>query len=524
MLETFLILGVPLALGFAILSIAGIGLRMDLLGMLGWSWTIGAVGQGAFVFLWCLSGIGFEHVFLPVLGEMLLIFFVLRGTRPIKDREVVERAPRWSMRVFYCGLAVTFVVLIGRFLDASLEPAFTHDEAHHWVLRAKILWHTGGFGGEFFNEMQGHVQHKDYPWLNPLLQLWSFILHSDVSIVVNRLPIQAFAISQVLILASLLRRVIHPALAGLLLVIYISPGESIVATTLAQGDAMVGHGLLCAIAAWTRARLDAHAGWYRIAALCLAMMVVSKNEGILYLACGFAGIAAAWIVAVRRVPLGLVLGLGLCGALIAIRAWLASRLEGGGLADYLGLFAEPMVFASLAALAGLALTCVVDRSPLAMSLLPWLATPLLAAALHFGFNAYYDFASPVTQHGLLSRLFAQLDDNAGPLAEYFFGEYAANGVASAWMPYAVLALLVLRPASWWPSLLAPTIALLAAYLGIAATFVATPAGVDWHLTTAGVRVWFQLFPATLLWFALAASRAAPLLNRDAKLLGKLPAA
>jgi hypothetical protein len=270
--------------------------------------------------------------------------------------------------------------------------------------------------------------------------------------VANRLPIQLFAFAQLLIAAGALRRIVRPSIAALLLLILVAPEEAHNQARVAQGDLMVGLGALVALDGWLRWQRERRAAAFRLMAVGLALMLWSKNEGLLYAAC----IAAA-----------------------AFLSWLVGR--GTGSAE------QP-------------------ESPEGRRW-PWLGLPVGVLVLHVGFNAFFGLGSGFLsnerrEQGIFSLLVSQFSERGSAVLGYLAENVLLDPAHSSLVFAALACAVLLLPGPIWRSALrAPLLALLLALLGIAAVFIGAPHDLDWHLNTAAGRVCFQLFPAALLCLA-----------------------
>lgn len=450
-------LGLPLVLGAALLGLLGIGWRSDRIAFLGWAWIAGACGTALVVFVWLWSGLDVSSAAVPAaaVAGLALCAGWLGRRRPRAELVATTRAADTATRLERGSFGVVLVGVLlltaARILLATLQPVVTDDEGNFWAMEAKVAWLSGGFVPAFGATLRepNFVYNADYPNLNPLLQVWTFAHAGRLVHVANRLPIQLFALAQVLVAAAALRRLVRPAFAALLLLVLVAPREAAFQTQLAHGDLMVGLGALVALDAWLRWRATRAPAAFRLLALGLALMLWSKNEGLLY---------------------------ALCIALAAALAYALAR-------------DEPAVQEGAPA-----------RAPWA-----WLLLPAAVVAMNWSFNAWFGFTSGFVANerreaGLLALFFAQFDERfsavTGHLARRVLLSPAHSGLVFAAFFVGVVPYLRRREFAL------PAAALFLALGGIAAVFIGAPHDVRWHLGTAATRVTFQLFPAAVLGLGL----------------------
>lgn len=454
-----LALGLPLVLGCALLRLLGVAWRSDRLAYLGWAWIAGACGTALVVFGWLWSGLARDVALVPdvlVLAAAVLAWQVGRR-RPVEDLGVAspggERGPRPERALFALVLAAVLLLTLARVLLGTLHPIVTDDEGNFWAMKAKVAFLQGftpGFGATL--REPNFVYNADYPNLNPLLQVWTFAHAGGIVHVANRLPIQLFALAQVLVAAAALRRVVRPGLAAALLLVLVAPAEALFQTRLAHGDLLVGLGALVVLDAWLRWRATATPAAFRLLALGLALMLGSKNEGLMYVAC------------------------------IALALGLARLLAPG---------TEPA------------------RAPRAP--LRWLLLPLAVLVAGWAFNAWFGFSSGFLANerreaGMLTLAVTQLGERFPLVAGHLLREVLLSPAHSGLVLAAVL---LAAPVSWLRrEVLVPALALALALGGIAVVFLGAPHDVRWHLDTAAARVTFQLFPAAVLSLGLLVAASA----------------
>jgi hypothetical protein len=270
-----------------------------------------------------------------------------------------------------------------------------------------------------------------------------------VTDVENRLPLQACGLALVLVLAGGLRRRAHPALAGLLLLLFVTSarfGESLL---YAEADSMVALGLLVALDALERHVRAPRRAWLALAGLALAFLVGSKHEGSLLALTVVAGAAAcpAFRAALRRTEPG-------------------------------------------------------AAGPGVRSALAWLLPAVLVLAAGWAVNAHYDFENDMVQGRspwpLIARTFSQAPERLVPALAAMGGHLVGPAADShrLLLAFVVLALLFPRRLAR-PSPAA--LALLLAMGAYTAVYVGTPYELQWHVRTSLPRLLLQLLPAATLW-------------------------
>ncbi|MEX1025324.1 MAG: hypothetical protein WD226_09625, partial [Planctomycetota bacterium] len=437
-LELGLTLGLPWLVGAALLSAFGIGWRTDRLAFAGHAYAVGALATAAVVGLWLAAPGASRDPTVPVLAlASIAVAGWFAGGRTPRLEGAREPASPW----FLGAVALALLLGAGRILFASLMPVLYDDEANFWSFNAKLLFQAGGFGEDFAAAIQAPVvRNADYPLFNTLLQTWTFVNAGELTHVANRLPIQGFVLAQTLVLASALRRVARPIVAGAVLLVVVAAGEGYLQATKAQSDLLVGFGALLALDAWWRWRAEGARGHAFLACAGLAISAWSKNEGLLLIV----ALALAAVVVrprLERPAARLWPWLSLPLAVLASSAWLRWRYDLGN--DFL---AHPKHDATI-------VSVFVSEAP---ARLPQLI-----------------------------RFYAQ---------RFLFDVGTTNGVLHAFL-FAV----VLLPERWREREVAlPAVALAVASLGVIVVFLGAPNALDWHLATGAVRVHFQLVPVAAL--------------------------
>lgn len=449
------VLIIPLLLGMGLLRSMGIGVRSDPLAWPGLAWIVGSLATALLVFLWLFLG---PLPASPRLPEALALVLALLswsyGKRfvpmaaPPRPRQVAS----WENILFGTVLALLILLVCARIIDATLFPVLIGDEADHWGMKTQILWESGGFTDAWKAAMADphSVYHKDYPLLNPLLQIWVHAHAGQFVHVANRLPIQLFSLAGLLVLASGLYRLLRPTAAALLLCLAVAPGWSQIQARSGDADFMVGLGALVAFVFAIRGQRTRQAAWTRMAFVGLAFMLWSKNESQLYLL-SLLGAGIVWAaLQPRRIR----------SAIRWNRAWI------------------------------------------------WALVPFGILLIHHGFNLHYGIVSTFSKHeegNLLTLLLENLGQNGPAVLSYFSGQvFFRPDHSNLLFPLMLVLLIAYRQKIFHRSHLAlPALALLLAMLGILCVLIASPVDVHWLLATAAQRVSFQLYFCWIFWIALA---------------------
>ena len=454
----------PLLLGMGLTRLFGLAPRSDRLAWLGWAWMFGTMGTALVTFAWIWTPLPIDSALAPelaVLALAALVWWFAPRVQAAPPAEVPP-APAWERALFGLSVAFLAVLTVQRILDGNLFPIFEDDEAHVWALKAKVIFHSGGFTPEFRETLQNEhfVYHRDYPMLHPLLHIWTFAHFGEITQVVNRLPIQLFALAFVPVFASALRRAVRPAAAVAVMFIVMQAGETVRQGRTAHADMAVALGLIVLFESWMRWRAEAHPAWWRLACGGAAMMLYAKGEGLL---------------------IALAIGCALVGA----------RVLGGGIA------------AEVAP----------ARAPRARR--AWLLLPLFIAAQTWVFNASFGFkndigAGDMREETFLGLLALQWRERLEPIASWSWEHMLPHMKWAGHLPVVFLLLMaVTLPRLRKHALFVPALALPAAFLGYLLIFLGTPHDVIWHLGSAAPRITWQLVPAMGLWVAAAAGRFLP---------------
>jgi len=455
-----LLIALPWSLGAALLLALGVRPRADRLAFAGHSWFAGALALAVLLHAWLLLGLPPARA--PVVATTVAAAALLaaigarRGVATDATASPPAAAPAAARaRIPWLALAVVAALALtaDRIVHANAVAVVMEDEAEIWAGKAKALFVAGGFGARL-GPLTADLSHADYPPLDPLLQLWTYVLAGRIVHVENRLPLQWGAIAATLLLASALRRRASPAVAAGLLLLWNAASETGETVRLANADGLVAFTLLGAADAWLRWSEGAGTGWWRAAAVELGALVWAKNEGDLLL----------------------VVALAAGGVAIARDAALRRRVR-----------------------------------TLGRQLL-WLALPLLLVAVHVAINRRFGWRNDLVQpagdvpplwSGIVRRLdFASMARITTAFArELFFREDPTGrlvaGQACLVAAFLGPALLGAR-AVWHDAASAVTLALLFGLAGFICVYAATPNDLEWQLRLSAHRVLYDLVPTAVL--------------------------
>jgi hypothetical protein len=280
----------PAAAGRAVLAALGLGNAPGAVVL----WCHGyVVGQGmaaVLVALWLWAG-------QPVPG--LVIPFLLAAVACCRRRRPAAAPARWPP---WLRVAVVFVVVAFVFacLRTNVLPIHHGDEGEMWTAKAKVLY--GRPMGSLAAALPW-VGHADYPSLNPLLQVSAFAASGRVLHTESRLPLQAFGIVVVLLLAGGVAARTRQWFAVAAVVACAATLGSAAATS-AYADTLLACTLLATVDALVRWRDEGDPAWWRVACIAAGTMLASKNEGLMWTALvSICACATSWSWFRQRRPL-----------------------------------------------------------------------------------------------------------------------------------------------------------------------------------------------------------------------------
>ncbi|MBI4881127.1 MAG: hypothetical protein HY812_15935 [Planctomycetes bacterium] len=463
-LTLLLVLATPWVIGCGALSALGVRFAHDRFAYAGWAWLAGSLITALFLCGWLLFGLPIDAF--PSAARVLAAAAILLFARSwLRARHAPQRAParpegrggRLERLLFLAVVAACLALTVDRAVRANAaEVVLLGDEARIWAGKAKAIHVSGGLNERFAKLMEPEeiVLHKDYPLLNPLLQVWTFAHFGRVTDVENRWVIQACVAALILAAAGALLRLARPLLAALFLVLLATSQQLRVSTGLVEADGLVALGLLAALDLLARFEEDGERRWWRLAALALAYLAWSKNEGM---ALALAAAVALFTLRLGRRP----------------RGERALLFAGGALA---------------------------------------LLLPVGVIALHLSLNARFGFANDITASSaagtFFARVVAQAGAHLGAVCAFAY-EYGVRRAGETHLMFPLaLALLLLFPRRLGRLLPLLTLACGLALPGFLLVYLGTPHDIEWHLYWSIQRILFQLLPVVLLWVAAATQELA----------------
>lgn len=449
-LELLAVVLVPVLLGVALLRLQGVVPRTDPLGYGGWAWLQGALGFAVVLSLWLWLGLplraGALALAVLVLSAALFALGAKRVT-PLAPSAPERAFPRWERALFAVVLALVALGLADRILIAGSTVIVNSDEGLIWAAKAKALFAAGSFGPEFVALMArpGVVGHMDYPPLNSLLQLWTFVLGGEILHVENRLPVQAFGIALLLLVASAARRRARPAVAAAFVACLGAVSFTSYSMLHAFSDLLVACALFACCDLWQRFEEDGQRVWLRLFATTVPLLPWSKNEGRMLVLAG---------------------GLALVAALALRRARLSPRRE------------------------------LAREWPLCLPLAASLAYLLW-------FNRHFGFVNDLLSSQMLSRGLRVGLTRLPVIARYLW-ELVSDSAATNLLLLLFFALSLVAPLrALARGRMAFTLTLLFALAGYVVVYMGTSWDVEHHLDHSAKRVFYQVVPAAGLWVLLA---------------------
>lgn len=261
---------VPACAGRAVLAALGLGTAPGAVVLWGYGYVVGQGMAAVLVALWLLAGQPVPGMVIPFL---LVAIACCRRRRPAA---APARLPPW-LRV-----AVAFVVVAFLFacLRTNVLPIQHGDEGEIWGAKAKVLY--GRPMGALAAALP-LVSNADYPCLNSLLQISAFAAGGRVLHAESRLPLQAFGIVVVLLLAGGVAARTRQWFA-IAAVVACAATLGTGAATSAYSDTLLACTLLATVDALVRWRDEGDPAWWRIASIAAGTMLASKSEAVIWAA------------------------------------------------------------------------------------------------------------------------------------------------------------------------------------------------------------------------------------------------
>jgi hypothetical protein len=276
------------------------------------------------------------------------------------------------------GFAAVAIVLEALFRAGRLAGLYTWDAWAFWVPKAKAIYYFGDLDHSLFSSLPGPT----YPPLLPALEAADFHAMGGVDVVTLHLQFWVLGVAFAAAVMGLLwTRVPRVLLWPMLALALAAPrvGEYVLEP---QADFLLDFLFVVAallVALWL---LDG-ARWHVLTAIpLLTACVLTKREGVLFVACLAVAAAAASVGRLRRSWRLLALCAGVPAlATVAWHAWYTSHGIGGEVAPGAG-FASGLDLDRARRSLGLSLRALVDTGR--WSIVPWLGLVALAGAIVAG--------------------------------------------------------------------------------------------------------------------------------------------
>ena len=439
---------VPFLSGAGLVRAMGLSSSSDRIAYLAWSWVAGVLATALVLFAWLWFEIPSPWAIDFVLLGLGAGLFAMGSTQQAQAPLPPEPQVSWDRRIFDGVLVFVLLVTCIRLILGTTEVIHRADEATFWSLHGKMIFESGGFTGSYAKAIHGGLLlHGDYPLLNPLLHVWTYLHYGEITQAVNRVPFLFFSLSVVLVLGAGLRRVRPGWVGALLLLILIGCFQTAVWTRRAQSDVIVALGALLLLDGYLRqCRGGDHSAWWKLSVLGTSLALWGKNEGMLVLVALLAALA-----------------------LRLATSWRRSNAGGTARAAY--------------------------------------ALPLAFVLLNNGFNLWFGHRSDVlTGEGAPNgqSVFTVLVDKGAEripvVGHHFWERIIAEPTHSGLTILILIGVWIVIPYRIWRSSLGvPGLALVLFVLGMFVIFLGSGRDLEKHLRSAAARVVFQCVPALLLW-------------------------
>src|SRR5712672_457982 len=254
----------PAVFGAGIVRWLGLGPAHGWRVFAAWSYLVGQYTLAHATSLWLLAR-------QPLPGWCLPLFALLGGSALLlaHRRRGIDRSDTPPAHDRWLGLLciVLAIVCIDQFLRVNVQPILASDEGDIWSAKAKVLYCADSMPVPFGLAL--YARHTDYPLFDPLVQVLAFASHGRVLQWENRLPIQCFGISLLLLLSAALGHYTSRWLAAAAMVAFTS-SLFFQCTTTAYADVMVAFALLAAVDGWLRWQQTGERVWWRLCCFGLA--------------------------------------------------------------------------------------------------------------------------------------------------------------------------------------------------------------------------------------------------------------
>lgn len=287
-------IGAPLCLGIGAVRWLGLRPEHGRRAAVGYGYLLGQFLLAQATLLWLVLG-------QPVPGMLLPLVALAAGAvlwRQTRRRMPSAVAATWPQWIVWLPLLLLAVWLLDCSLATNTQVIRFGDEAEIWAAKAKVLYSAPVLDPKL--ALPNLVKHADYPLFNPLVQVLAFASCGRTLQYENRLPIQAFGFCLLLLLSAAMTRRAHPLAAAAALFAFAGTTFARCSVT-ADADVMLACAVLAAVEALLRWRETGEAVWWRLAALALAAMLMTKNEGAMLAVAVTVPFAVGWWRERRRI-------------------------------------------------------------------------------------------------------------------------------------------------------------------------------------------------------------------------------
>ena len=277
----------PIVAGAGLLRVVAPRMLLGALDRAAWTWALGALTIAAFVGAWIVTEVPPSRIagtLLPIAAGLTMLTLARRRRASEGTASALTTACRFSVperAAFATALLLVAAALVDRIVTADASAVISGDEGIIFAMRAKLLWH-GWLGyptALHYVPALSAIHVPDYPLLDPLLQVWAFLVSGRITDVLNRIPIQAFLIAAFLASAGRVRAALRPAAAAVVILAWL-PGPRLVGFWVsAQADLIVACGFLLALEAWRDLTAGGERAGVRLFACALGVLVWAEHEG-----------------------------------------------------------------------------------------------------------------------------------------------------------------------------------------------------------------------------------------------------
>lgn len=289
--------GAPALLGAGIALSLGLSPRTGWRQFVFWAYLSGQFAQAVVTALWVATGRLLPGWGLPAiaggLGTALLLWARRRAEAEV---EVRPSGDPWLR-----GAVLVLVLLcIDQYLLHATTPVIVGDEGNAWSSKARMLYLAGDMRPWFTSQ---YVANPSYPMFNPLMQALAFASSGRVLSWENRLPLQAFGVTLLLLLSAIVERRLPRWLGIGLLIAFASASDIAFWSQTAYSDFLLACILLAVMHAWLQFEATGRRVHWRLCCIALAALLATKNEGVMLTgAFAAAAVSTRWLLRRRVAP------------------------------------------------------------------------------------------------------------------------------------------------------------------------------------------------------------------------------